>query len=51
MSLTYCDECASDYCTGHETCDECGGEVCADCDGCDCPETACPGYVAHYQGT
>ncbi|MFE9386099.1 hypothetical protein ACFYMO_23200 [Streptomyces sp. NPDC007025] len=47
---TYCDECASEYCTGHEMCDACSGDICADCGGCNCPDSECPGYVAHYQG-
>ncbi|WP_327163195.1 hypothetical protein [Streptomyces zaomyceticus] len=46
----YCDECASYDCPGHELCDKCSGDICNECDGCDCPETACPGYVAHLTG-
>jgi hypothetical protein len=38
----YCDDCG-DY--------GCSGDICNECGGCDCPEAACPGYVAHYSGT
>ncbi|MGW7354212.1 hypothetical protein [Streptomyces sp. NPDC054784] len=47
----YCDECVTFGCRGHELCDTCAGEICHECDGCDCPNTACPGYPAHETGT
>ncbi|GGK65705.1 hypothetical protein [Streptomyces flaveus] len=47
----YCDECADYGCPGHEMCDECSGDICNECGGCDCPESICPGYLAHYTGT
>lgn len=51
MSDDYCDECVSYGCRGHELCDECSGEICNECGGCDCPDSPCPGHIAHYTGT
>ncbi|MFI9269818.1 hypothetical protein ACIGXM_03735 [Kitasatospora sp. NPDC052896] len=48
--MPYCDDCASEYCLGHEYCTECGEDMCNECGGCDCPDSQCPGYIAHYQG-
>ncbi|MFJ7229701.1 hypothetical protein ACIQVF_09170 [Streptomyces tendae] len=47
----YCDDCAAYGCPGHEMCDECSGDICTECGGCDCPDSPCPGYTAHYTGT
>ncbi|WP_164737840.1 hypothetical protein [Streptomyces luteoverticillatus] len=46
----YCDECADYDCPGHEQCDDCSSDICNVCDGCYCPDSPCPGYVAHYTG-
>ncbi|MFG2904014.1 hypothetical protein ACGF13_02935 [Kitasatospora sp. NPDC048286] len=48
--MPYCDDCASPYCPGHEWCQECGENLCNDCAGCDCPDSYCPGYIAHQTG-
>ncbi|MEV7935262.1 hypothetical protein AB0O82_03885 [Kitasatospora sp. NPDC088264] len=48
--MSYCDDCASEYCTGHEWCEECGEEICNECGGCDCDDSYCPGYVVHQTG-
>ncbi|MEU0390011.1 hypothetical protein [Streptomyces chartreusis] len=47
----YCDDCADYGCPGHQMCDECSGDICNECGGCDCPDSPCPGYIAHYTGT
>ncbi|WP_199924488.1 hypothetical protein [Streptomyces sp. WM6386] len=46
----YCDDCADYGCPGHRLCDECSDDVCNECGGCDCPDTYCPGSIAHYTG-
>ncbi|MFF4952547.1 hypothetical protein [Streptomyces chattanoogensis] len=51
MTDDYCDECADYGCTGHQLCELCAGDICNECWGCDCPESTCPGYTAHYTGT
>ncbi|MDH6132862.1 hypothetical protein P3T37_002248 [Kitasatospora sp. MAA4] len=39
----YCDECASEYCIGHELCEDCDSEICAECGGCACEDAYCDG--------
>ena len=47
----YCDECGDYGCPGHFLCDECSGDICNECSGCDCPDSYCPGPIAHMTGT
>ncbi|MFI5986365.1 hypothetical protein ACIBEA_36580 [Streptomyces sp. NPDC051555] len=51
MEDIYCDECGDYHDGDHSWCEDCDGDLCTECGGCDCPDTPCPGYVAHVTGT